>query len=584
MDYNKREGTTVIGFIFKFMSAHWKWAILSIFLSSSSVIVALLQTHLMKNLINRTVAGNWSWDTALFFLSLVFVSAAVAGLSHIAIGKLGAYSAHDLKLMLSNRFIHTDYKNVQSISSGDAVSTLNNDCARITSFLSGDVISLPTQILTAVSAFIYLLVLNPKLGLITFAYTPIGMFLANRVTKRMNSLYPVAADQKGIVLNNVEQSLSSLQVIKSFGMYNRSMKRLNATFEDLYKTDLKIKFWDTLMQPACLSIANTPTLVFSIVGGLQALDGRLELGTFVAVTRLIGYIVPTTVMLPFMLNNLNRTKASIQRVNRILDLPQNDSQVIEKVGKDLVPSVVVKNLSFGYELDRPVLKDTSFELKKPGITVVVGSSGSGKTTLISLLSGLYRPDSGSIQINGYDTSKLTDINIGSLVSVLPQDIYVFSDNILNNIRVGKIDSDDREVIKVAEVTGVSEFIEQKEKGFQTMLGQGGNDLSGGQAQKLALARAYLKNAPIWILDEPTSALDGVSESKLHNLLSELSQRKIVFVAAHRLSTIQLADQIIYLKDGRIEGFGTWKELQKNKNFINTLNSDEFPNEGEVCAV
>jgi ABC-type multidrug transport system fused ATPase/permease subunit len=522
---------------------------------------------------------------------LVLASALAGGITGLASGRLGAYVGRDLKKSVATKIMSAEYRTVERVSSGDAISIVNSDCKQISAFLSSDLFSLVTQILTSICAFVYLLSLHPLLGILTFAYTPIGMILAGKINRRLNTFYPVSSNQKGEALTAVEQALSSLPVVKSFGIERKMLNKLNSVFENLHTTDQRIKVWDSLLQPACLSVANAPRLIFAVAGGIYALSGQLELGVFIAITQLLGYIIPPTVMLPFMLNNVNRTAASMQRINNILNLPiaqghEADQKEAAQLRGD--PSIIVENVSFSYDSDsgtnEPVLRDISLSIKGAGVTVISGGSGSGKSTLLSLMTGLYRPDRGGIKINGQDTERMRECDIAKRFSVLPQEIHLFSASILENIQVGKEEAEPSELMAAAQATGVYDFTVKKEHGFKTMVGDGGAALSGGQAQKLALARAYLKDAPIWLLDEPTSALDAFSEKELHELVRNAADTKLVLIAAHRLSTIRLADRIIFMKDGMIAADGTWDEVKQTAYFLKTVNTLNESEESEAIGV
>lgn len=557
----------------KSIAPHKKWVIACAFFSAASAAVSLLLTSSTKQLVTQTVNGDLHESAAWLFVLLILLSALIGGLAHAASGRLGASVGRDLKHSVAGNVMNAEYRSVQSnVSSGDAISVVNHDCKQISSFLSSDLFSLITQLLTGVCAFVYLLTLHPLLGLLTFAYTPIGMIMAGRINRRLKLLYPVASAQKGEAMNAVEQALSSLPVIKSFGMERRLMSRLNAVFQHVYTTDRQIKGWDSLLQPACLSIANAPHLIFTVAGGMLALSGRLELGTFIAITQLLGYIIPPTVMLPFMINNVNKTAASMRRIHTLLQLPQSsgsgNSDRMAPVSHDAAPSIRVDNLSFGW--GKPVLRDVSFRLEGAGITVIVGGSGSGKSTLLSLLTGLFRPATGTIRINGQDTSLLKDTEIAQLFSVVPQDIHLFSASILDNIRIGNQAASPDELLTAAQATGVSPYAVAKENGFDTIVGDGGAALSGGQAQKLALARVVVKDASVWLLDEPSSALDGESEDKLLELVREAANDKLILIAAHRPSTIRIADRILFLQGGTITADGTWDEMMRNADFVKTI--------------
>ncbi|WP_274361311.1 ABC transporter ATP-binding protein [Paenibacillus thermotolerans] len=576
--------SSVLLFLFQAIKPHKQWAAAGAFLSLASAATALMLTYFTQRLVTQTIQGVIQPVTVWLFVLLVIVSALTGGISGASSGRLGALVGRDLKRSVADKTMQAEYRFVRDISAGDAVSVVNSDCNRISSFVSSDLFSLVTQTLTAICAFIYLLTLHPTVGLLTFAYTPVGMVLAGTINRRLNALYPASARQKGEALSAVEQALASLPVIKSFTMERSIRKRLDLTFEKLYETDKRIKWWDSLLQPACLSVANAPHLIFTVAGGLYALSGQLELAVFIAIVQLLGYIIPPTVMLPFMINNLNQAAASMKRVERLTNLPSesgNDNRISAEAAAK--PSVEFRNVSFAYDAENPVLMDVSFAAERPGIIAVVGGSGSGKTTIGSLLSGLFRPDVGSIVYCGQDGASLNAGEFGKLVAVMPQDIYLFSASILDNVRMGKESAERGDIVAAARAAGVSDFNSHDEHGLDTPIGDGGASLSGGQAQKLALARVLLKDSPIWFLDEPTSALDAASEQLTHELIRTMASTKLIMIAAHRMSTIRLADRIIYVKDGKVAADGAWEQLTNNAELMKTIRADRDSEESGVLA-
>lgn len=227
--------------LFKIIAPHKRWIAFCILLSFATTTFSLLLTFFTQQLITRTVDEELLPSTVWFFLILVLASALSVGLSGIASGRLGAYTGRDLKRSVSTKVMKADFRTIQNISSGDAISIMNSDCKQISAFLTSDLFSLATQLLTAVCAFGYLFFLNPILAVICFAYTPIGMIIASKINRRMNSLYPVLSEQKGKALTGVEQALVSLPVIKSFNMERKMLNKLDIIFKHIYKTDKQVK-------------------------------------------------------------------------------------------------------------------------------------------------------------------------------------------------------------------------------------------------------------------------------------------------------------------------------------------------------
>lgn len=346
-----------------------------------------------------------------------------------------------------------------------------------------------------------------------------------------------------------EQILSCIPVVKSFMAEKQVREKVKKEYDSVCETELKIKFWDSLLQPACSSTAMTPKMLYLVFAGFMVMQGSLSIGVLISVYDLINYIIGPTVIMPFILNGLNSSIASMERIMKIEDLPQaglfadsgrkdeSDASYKSKTTgpKAIVnsgfPSIKLHNISFSYNKNTPVLCNFTFEHEGCGIVAVCGKSGSGKTTLLDLISGIFTPDSGSIETNGS-------------VSVVSQDTYIFADTIANNIRIAKPDAAEEELLKAARLAGVDLFAESLREGYDTCIGDGNSDMSGGQKQRISLARTILADDPIWLLDEPTSALDTETEKIILDTMKMMSEEKLILVSAHRESLLEIADRRI----------------------------------------
>lgn len=381
---------------------------------------------------------------------------------------------------------------------------------------------------------IYLVSISPFLCIVTFMYTPIGMFFTLSLNKKMNELYPKNADYKGEALSVVEQAFSCIPVIKSFRMEKQTIKRIKKQYDNVYDTDMKISIYHALMQPACNTTSYIPRILYLVFGGRMVINAELSIGMFIAVYNLLDYIIGPTVYFPFMFNRFNKIIASINRISALENLHQEEKEKAVKK-KYCNTSIKIDRLCFGYKEDKYILNNLSFKHNGAGIVALCGNSGSGKTTLLDLICGLYKPKSGEIKICG---------NVG----VLTQDTYLFSVSAMENIRCSKIDASDEEVINAAKKAGIDSFIKTLPYGYDTILGDGNNNLSGGQKQRISLARAMLKNADIWLLDEPTSALDEQTESIILDAIRTYAKEKLIIIAAHRKTLINCADVVLNLQE------------------------------------
>lgn len=484
----------------------------------------LLQTRTTQLLIDNASAGNLRMIiiSLVLFLVLITINVTLSYISGICVSRLAAESGCDLKKKISHLLVHTKYGEIIKLQAGDTLQTINSDTTVVSSFIGSDLIGLFSQFAMALGALIYVLCINPLLALVTFAYTPIGMFFTLTFNKKMNALYPVRADSEGRALSVAEQVLSSIPIIKSFMAEKQIREKVASEYETVYETDVKISKWNALMQTACSSTSMMPRIVYLIFAGYMVINGKLSVGVLLSVFDLLTYIIGPTVFMPFLLNGLNMSIASINRISKLETLSQ--AEITEQKEYSGVPSIKLDNISFSHTEGKPIINNLSFEHTGAGIIALCGKSGSGKTTLLDLLAGLYKPNEGKIKINGN-------------VSVVSQDTYLFDESILENVRIAKPTAADNEVAYALKLAGADNFAEN----FNDF-----TDLSGGQKQRISLARTILSGAHIWLLDEPTSALDTETEKIILDTIKALSKDKLILISAHRQSLVNLAERRIDL--------------------------------------
>lgn len=465
-----------------------------------------------------------------FYILLIILNPSLRYINDLAVAKLGAYTGRDLKKKVAKKILNAEYGKIIHKKTGDMMKTVNSDTGAVCNFLSNDLNSLFSKFAMAIGILIYIIYVNPLLALITFLYTPLGMFFTLSINKKMNELYPRRAKIDGEALSVVEQIFSSIPIVKSFMAERQTRKKIYNEYTQIYETDLKVSKWNSLLQTACSSTSMIPKIIFLSFGGFLCLKGNFTIGVLISVYDLLEYVIAPTVYFPFLLNGLNQSVVSMNRIQDLLDIPFQDDIEMHNTAN---PHISVDHLSFSYQDGVPVIDDVSFEHTGPEIIALCGKSGSGKTTLIDLISGLYKPDKGTIRMDG-------------VLSVVSQDVYLFADSLLNNIRVLKPDASKEQVEQAIRMAAANGFIESLPKGLETWVGDGSFDFSGGQKQRISLARTILSDAQIWLLDEPTSAMDAETEKIILQTILEASKTKLIIVSAHRDSLIKLTDRRIDL--------------------------------------
>ena len=496
------------------------------------VFVTLLQARLTQALIDHISAGKISrFAVAVIgFFLIVGVDSLLDYLRQVMVSKMVAGAVRDLKCSISEALLRADYAELNKERSGDAMSTVNHDIGIVGNFLKKDMTSLFSQFSMAVGTFIYMLWVKPELAIISFIYMPFGVWLLFCANRKVEPFYAVMSDEEGKSLSVVEQVLTQIPVIKSFLMEKRTQEKIYESYRQVCRVQTKAVSWGMLIPFLATAALQIPRITYLGVGGYFVIQGSLSVGAMVAMLDLLAFIIQPVESLPWLAKGLNETMAAAGRVRRLLDIPA--SQMSETVEKEK-PSIDIRGLGFGYSGEKVLFDGFSFRQDKPGITVLCGGSGSGKTTLLDLIEGLYKPERGSITVSGE-------------ISVVTQDTYLFSESLLENVRLARENATREEVEEALEQAGAAGFIAELPEGLDTVLGDGSLTLSGGQRQRIGLARTILQDSPIWLLDEPTSALDPETEKIIIDVIKARSAEKIILISAHRDSLIALVDRKVVL--------------------------------------
>ena len=457
------------------------------------------------------------------------------------------------------------------------MSRLTTDLFEITELAHHGPEDIITSVLTVIGALVVMGTIQWRLALMVAILIPVLLFVVLSLRKRMSRVSKRVKEKVAHINTEIESSLSGIRTAKAFANEELESNRFNAA-NDVYK-DSKRDFHKAMgMFSGSMEFLLTSMNVVVIgYGGYLVMKGRLNYVDLLTFTLYIGsFIAPMRKLSHFAelftngfaglsrFVNLMRTEPSLQDKENAPDLT------------DVKGEISVENVSFAYTEDVGVLKDVSLTIA-PGETIaIVGPSGGGKTTLCKLIPRFYEVGEGSISIDGQDIRDVTQKSIHENIGIVQQDVFLFADTILENIRYGKPDATEEEVIEAAKKAEIYQDILAMPDGFNTYVGERGTLLSGGQKQRVAIARIFLKNPPILILDEATSALDSVTESKIQRAFDALSQGRTTLIIAHRLSTIRNAGRIVSIADGEITECGTHAQLMENggiyANLYNTQNA------------
>jgi len=462
---------------------------------------------------------------------------------------------------------------------GEILSRLMNDVGVIQSTVTETPIDAAKQIVTLVGGIAFLLVMNWRLCLLILMLLPPLVLVARMFGQRLKALSTAIQDQTAATTTLVEEVLSGIRVVKSFVQTRREEARFAAQLHSTLETTLRRAAVLAVFIPTITLLTFAAAAAVLWYGGRQVIEGAVSPGDLFAFVLFAGILIGPFGSAARMFAQVREAQGAMQRVLEILDTQPEVRDRPDAV--DMPPiagHVRVDRVSFAYDPRQPVLVEVSFEVRPGEMVAFVGPTGSGKTTLVNLLHRFYDPTEGSVTIDGHDLRTVRLDSLYRQIALVPQETMLFGGTILDNIRYGRQEATEEEVITASRAANAHDFITATPDGYRTLVGEKGVNLSGGQRQRLAIARAVLKNPRILMLDEATSALDSESEKLVQDALDRLMSGRTTFVIAHRLTTVQRADRIFVLNKGRIVEEGTHASLMERKGlyqYLYTLRLEEL---------
>ncbi len=493
---------------------------------------------------------------AIFLLKNIFNYAAMFFITFLRNGVL-----KDLRNDLYDKSINLPIAYYSEKRKGDMMARISSDVLEIQhSFLSilELIVREPLTILFTLGG---MFLLSPKLTIFVLIFIPISGFIISIIGKRLKQRSDEAQKEQGFFLSLVEETLTGLKVIKGFNAENYFDKQFKKSTQRFYRISNKLLNRQNLASPTSEFLGILVIAVLLWFGGrMVLLDKTLAASAFISFMGLAYNILTPAKAISKATYAVRKGNAAAERVLEVLETENSLADRPNAIDKsDFTSGINFNNLSFKYE-DAWVLQDFNLDVNKGQTVALVGQSGSGKSTIANLLTRFYDVNKGSIHIDDKDIRDLKKTSLRSLMGLVTQDAILFNDSVKNNILFGMEGFSDEQVVQAAKIANAHDFIMQLPNQYETNIGDAGGKLSGGQKQRLSIARAVLKNPPIMILDEATSALDTESERLVQDALEHMMQNRTTLVIAHRLSTVQNADLIVVMKEGKIIEQGTHKNL------------------------
>ena len=501
----------------------------------------------------------------IFVISIIIITAFLKNVTNYFasyhVTRLRNGVLKDLREKLYNVIINLPISYYSEKRKGDVMSRMLGDVNEVKNSFFQVLELVVREPLTIIFSIVAMFLISAKLTLFVFLFIPISGFIISRVGKNLKAKSTKSQEENGIQISILDETLTGLKVVKGFNSENIFISKFNSSLNRLLRLSNSIGNKNNLASPLSEFLGILTIAVLLWYGAqLVIVDKSLAPTTFIAYIALAYTILTPAKAISKASYQVKGGLAAAERVFVLMDQENNivnKDNAIEKDNFDV--SITIENINFRYQ-DENVLKNFSLEVPKGKTIALVGQSGSGKSTIANLLTRFYDVQEGTIKIDGIDIKDMNLKSLRDLMGLVTQDSILFNDSIKNNIRLGKQDATDEEIIEALKIANAYEFVKDLPNGIETNIGDSGNKLSGGQKQRLSIARAVLKNPPIMILDEATSALDTESEKFVQVALENMMQNRTSIVIAHRLSTIQKADKIVVMNKGKIVEQGTHDEL------------------------
>lgn len=460
-------------------------------------------------------------------------------------------------------------------ASGDLMSRLTNDIDNINMALSQNLTQFLNGVISIVGILLAMVILSPSLTAISLVMIPFMLLLTTLISRFTRQIYKRQQSQIGELNGFVEEVLSGQKAVLLFSRQDKMKDKFAVINHSIQQSAAWTFIGTGALGPTMNLINNFTYLIIAVAGGYYVVKGATTAGiVFTFLLYMRNFARPLN-ELATLFTSIQGALAGAERVFEIMDEAEEQDRPDAQELLQVVGHVMVEDIGFSYEKDKPIIHHASFEAHPGTVTALVGPTGAGKTTLISLLAKFYDLDSGHISIDGQDMAGLTRHSIRKNLGIVLQDTFLFSESIKDNIRYGRLDATDEEVIEAAKLANAHYFIERLEMGYDHVLTDNGDNLSQGQRQLLSIARVILAKPAILVLDEATSSVDTRTELIIQEALQKLMEGRTSFVIAHRLSTIKNADQILVVNDGTIIERGTHSELLQQNGFYANLYNSQF---------
>ncbi|MHB8946998.1 MAG: ABC transporter ATP-binding protein [Bacillota bacterium] len=599
-NYSKLDRSVLLR-LWKYIAPYRMYLASALFLMVVASVSGLLGPYLMKVAIDGYV-DNGALPTAqrffglnrvaLIYLVIYVVNWLVTYWQTYIVSLAGQNIIYNLRRDLFGHIQTLTLRFFDGIEAGRLMSRVTNDIEALNQLLSSGLVSLLNDFFTIFGIMAIMLVLNWRLALITFTVLPVMVFVSFYFQNRMRTAYHRVRRRIADVNANLQESISGMKVTQSFTREDMNLQRFDSTNQGNFQANLQAAALTSIFFPLVEFIGQVATVIVLFAGGVIIIDtikaglttGAITIGVLVA---FIGYVTRFFMPIRDLSQIYNMFQSAIVSTERVFQIMDNVPEVRDEPEAAPLPpikgDVRFEDVTFGYEPPQPVLHDVSLVCRPGENIALVGPTGAGKSTVINLLARFYDPDQGRVIIDGHDLRSVTMASLRSQLGVVLQDTFIFSGTVADNIRYGRLDATDDEVVASAKAVNAHGFIMNLPENYRTEVHERGAKLSTGQRQLIAFARALLADPKILILDEATSSVDAYTELLIQRALEKLLKGRTAFIIAHRLSTIRNADRIYVIDEGRVVEHGTHKELLEKGGRYRDLYEKQFAAQAEGGA-
>ena len=538
-------------------------------------------TALSEGIMNK-ITGNGGIDFTyigkilLFCLGLYVLSVAFSFVQGFIMTGVTQKVCYRMRREVSEKINRMPMSYFESRTYGEVLSRITNDIDTMGNGLNQSITQLITSVSTVIGVIVMMLTISPLMTLISVLILPISIMLMMFVIKKSQRFFKQQQEYVGHINGQVEEVYGGHNVIKAFNKENDVRREFHETNETLYKSAWKSQFFSGLMQPIMMFVGNLGYVAVAISGAALAIRGTIQIGDIQAFIQYVKNLTQPVQQVAQVTNMMQQMAAAAERVFELLEEKEEEQIVENPVSTEKIKGeVTFEHVKFGYNPDQIIIKDFSAHVKPGQQVAIVGPTGAGKTTMVKLLMRFYDVNGGAILLDGHNIKDFNRRELRDVFGMVLQDTWLFKGTIMENIRYGRLDATDEEVIAAAKAAHAHRFISALPGGYNMELNEEITNISQGQKQLLTIARAILADNPVLILDEATSSVDTRTEHRIQRAMDNLMKGRTSFVIAHRLSTIKNADIILVMKDGDIIEQGNHDELMAQNGFYADLYNSQW---------